>query len=159
MAVRRDDGEHVVAGEKRGAYSGEQLGRGVGRVAKRQRRSADRRLQLGGRALGDDQATIDDADPAAEPIGLLHVVRAQHDRHLERGIETLQHLPDRDAGAWVEALGRLVEEEDRREMDQSRGEVDAALHPARVVPYALVGRVFQIDQAEQEVGAPDGVAP
>ena len=33
--------------------------------------------QLGGRALGDDLALVDDRDPVAEPLGLVHVVGRQ----------------------------------------------------------------------------------
>ena len=56
---------------------------------------------------------VDDRDPVAELVGLLHVVRGEEDR-LALGVELAEDLPQRDAALRVEAGGRLVEEQDRR---------------------------------------------
>ena len=63
-------------------------------------------------------------------------------------------LPDRLAADRVEAGGRLVEEEHAGLVDERGGEVEPALHPARVGADAAVGGLRQPDPAEQRVGAP-----
>ena len=42
--------------------------------------AADQSLQLVGGALGDDVAGVDHADAFGEVVGLLHVLRGEHDR-------------------------------------------------------------------------------
>ena len=56
-------------------------------------------------------------------------------------VERSHLLPDRLAADRVEAGGRLVEEEHARLVDERRGEVEPALHPARVGADAAVGGV------------------
>ena len=56
---------------------------------------------------------VDDREPVAELVGLLHVVRGEQDR-LPVGVQLAEDLPQRDAALRVEAGGRLVEEQDRR---------------------------------------------
>ena len=53
----------------------------------------------------------------------------------------------------VEAGGRLVEEEDARAVQQGEGEVEPALHPARVAADLAVGRVGEPDALDQLVAA------
>jgi hypothetical protein len=126
----------------------ERLGRGLAAVAEEKRLTPDRGLQLGRRAFDDDPTLIDDPDPVTESVGLFHVVGRQHDCHPERLVETFQRLPNRDATARIEALRRLVEEEDRRNVNERGREIDAPLHPSRVSADALVGRMLQVDQTE-----------
>ena len=75
---------------------------------------ADRRLELGsGVSRASDAAVVDDGDPVAELVGLLHVVGGEQDR-LAVGVELAEDLPQGDAALRVEPGGRLVEEQDRR---------------------------------------------
>ena len=59
------------------------------------------------------RAVVDDGEPVAELVGLLHVVGGEQDG-LAVGVELAEDLPQGDAALRVEAGGRLVEEEDRR---------------------------------------------
>ena len=114
---------------------------------------ADLRLQRLRRPLGDDPAAVDDPDVVGELVGLLQVLGGEEDgRALV--VQRPHLLPDRLAADRVEAGGRLVEEEDAGLVDQRRGEVEAALHPARVAADPAVGRRGQVDPLEQIVGAP-----
>ncbi len=63
---------------------------------------ADRALQPGRRVERDDPTLVDDGDPVAELVGLLHVVRGQQDR-LPVDVELAEDLPQRDAALRVEA--------------------------------------------------------
>ena len=76
-------------------------------------RAPDLGLQLGGRALGDDLAVVDDPDAVGEHVGLLEVLRGEKDRHAVAG-EPAHLVPQRGAALWVEAGGRLVEEQQPR---------------------------------------------
>ena len=58
--------------------------------------------QLERRAGGDQPAVVDDVDPVGEPLGLVHVVRGQHDGHAV-GAQLLEQLPGRTPGLRVHA--------------------------------------------------------
>ena len=119
---------------------------------------ADLGLQRLRRALGDDPAAVDDADVVGELVGLLQVLGGEEDGGA-LVVERPHLLPDRLAADRVEAGGRLVEEEHPRLVDQRRGEVEAALHPARVGADAAVGGRDEVDPLEQVVGAALALAP
>ena len=101
---------------------------------------ADRALELGracrGRAM---PAVVDDREPVAELVGLLHVVRGEEDR-LAVGVELAEDLPQRDAALRVEAGGRLVEEQDRRAVHDRPGHHEPLRHAARQREHRRVGR-------------------
>ena len=73
--------------------------------------------QLAGRALGDDLAVVDDRDPVAEPLGLVHVMSGQDDRAAAVA-EVADHVPELPAGLRVQAGRRLVEEQELGVADQ-----------------------------------------
>ena len=113
-------------------------------------RPADRRLQLGRRALGDDRALVDDPDPVGEHVGLLEVLRGQEDGHAL--VPRKPAPPPRAPPALrVEAGGRLVEEEDPRPVDEGQREVEAPLHPAGVRAHLAVGGLREADAVEELV--------
>ena len=56
------------------------------------------RLSSVGRALGDEPAAVDDADPVGELVGLLEVLRGEEDRHAELVVEPPHLLPHRWPG-------------------------------------------------------------
>ena len=66
-------------------------------------------------------------------------------------VDAADLVPDGQPRRRVEPGRRLVEEEDLRAVDEGAREVEAPLHPARVVLRAAVGRVGQPDQLEQLV--------
>ena len=114
---------------------------------------ADLGLQRLRRSFGDDPAAVDDPDVVGELVGLLQVLGGEEDGGAVF-VQPLHLLPDRLAADRVKAGRRLVEEEHARFVDQRGGEVEAALHPARVGAYAAVGGVGEVDPLQQVVGAP-----
>ncbi len=100
--------------------------------------------QLRRRTAGDDGAAVDDVDPVGEVLGLVHVVRGEHDRHAVRA-DLLEQLPGRTPCLGVHARGRLVDEDQLRAPDQGDRQPEALLLPARE---AAVGRPAAVAQAE-----------
>ena len=95
---------------------------------------------------------VDDPDAVGELVGLLEVLRGEeHGRAL--GVQLRDLLPDRLAADRVEAGRRLVEEEHLGLVDERRGEVEPAAHPARVGADPPVGGALEPDAVEQRLGA------
>ncbi len=112
---------------------------------------ADFILQRLGSALGDDPAAVDDPDVVGQLVGLLQVLGGEEDG----GAVVVQRphlLPDRFPADRVEPGGRLVEEEHPRFVDERGGEVEPALHAARVGADAAVGGGGEVDPFQQCVG-------
>ena len=110
--------------------------------------AADRVLELVGGALGDHRAVVDDRDPVGEPVRLVEVLGRQQDGR-PRGDAILDHLPERDPAARVEAGRRLVEEDHRRAGDERPREVEPAPHAAGVgldEPARGVGEAEALEQ-------------
>jgi hypothetical protein len=112
---------------------------------------ADRRLELTGRALGDDAAAVDDGDPVGELVGLLQVLRAEQDRG-PPGDQGPGDLPDLPARPRVQAGGRLVEEHHLRGDDDARRDVQPPPHAARVVLGQPARGLADAERVEQLVG-------
>ena len=118
----------------------------------------DAGLEVGRRAVRDDLALRDHRDAVAEGVGLEHVVRGQQD-----GLPRLGERGDRGAqlaGAdRVEPDRGLVEEDDRRVVQQPAGHVQALLHPPRVALDPLLLAPLQPDELEQLLDpGPDSLA-
>ena len=111
-------------------------------------------LSCAGRALGDDHAPVDDPDAVGEDVGLLEVLRREKDGRALLAGEPLDLVPERGPRLHVQAGRRLVEKEDARVVQQREGEVEAALHAARVGLGLAVGGVGEADALEQLVAAP-----
>ncbi len=114
-------------------------------------RLADLRLQCGRGAFGDDPAVVDDADTVCQHVGLFEVLRRQEDGHSFIARESPDLFPERGPALRVEPGGRLVEEENRRRVDQRERKIEPALHPARVrADLAVAGR-GEADAIEEPV--------
>src|SRR5690554_1649617 len=85
----------------------------------------------------DDAARVDHGDAVAQPLGLVHEVGDEHDRHalLAHRLDELPHLA---AGLRVEARRELVEHGDLRLADQGERDREALLLPTREVPVLRV---------------------
>ncbi len=119
--------------------------------ADEQGRAADLGLQFGRSSLAHDHTVVDDRDALGELIGLLQVLRGQqHGRSVV--VESSDLLPQRDPTHRVESGGRLVEEQDRRLVDQRQREVETAPHPARVGADSAIAGRGEADPFEQFVG-------
>src|SRR5215212_10937746 len=104
--------------------------------------------------FGYDLAPVDDPDPVGQHVGLLEVLgRQEHgDAILTRQPADLG--PERAAALRVEARGGLVEEEYSRTVHQREGEVQTALHPARVAAHLPVGGLLEPDALQELLPAP-----
>jgi len=82
----------------------------------------------------------------------------EQDRHQLVARQALDLVPELGAGLRVEARGRLVEEQDLRAVDEPHGQVEAALHPARVRLGLAVGGSGEAEALEGVSDAPAQVA-
>jgi len=80
---------------------------------------------------------VHDADAVAQPLGLLHVVRREHDR-LPRRPQVRNHVPQAVACLRVEPRRRLVEEHDRRVVHEGESDREPLLLTAGEVLRPLV---------------------
>ena len=105
-------------------------------------------------AAGRQQlAPLDDADRRAEVGELREDVAGDQDRlaHPPQLVQQRLHL---EPGPGVEARGRLVEDQDRRVVDQRLGQAEPLLHPlgeAVDVVVALVGQVEQLEHLADDL--------
>ena len=110
------------------------------------------------RADGDQPAAIHDGDAVAEPLGLFHEMRGEHER-LAFLRQAAQALPDEVPCLRVEAGGRLVHDEKQRIVDQRAGERQSPLHAARehvdagIGPSGEAGEFQQLGHARGDRGA------
>ena len=120
-------------------------------------------LSCSGRALDHDPAAVDDRELRGEPVGLLEVVGGEQDRHPLLGGEPLDLPPHLGSRLGIEARRRLVEEQHVRAVEQSHGDVQAALHAAGVGLRLAVGGIGEAEALERlcdpaaELGAGDPV--
>ena len=121
-----------------------------------QRGRPDRGLELGRRALGDLDATVDDRDPVGELVGLVEVLGGEQDRAAV-GDQLADRGPHLAARARVETGGRLVEEDQRRPADQADREVEPAAHATGELGDLPVRGVLQRELGEQDRGALPGL--
>ena len=94
--------------------------------------AADLRLELVGRAAGDDLAVVDDRDRVGQLVGLLEVLGREQQRRALAD-EAADDVPHAQPAARVEAGRRLVEEQQPRPADQraGRGRAGGACRPSR----------------------------
>ena len=115
-------------------------------------------LELVGGALGDDLAVVDDREAVGQGVGLLEVVGRQEDRRALLA-EAADLVPHAGARLRVEAGRRLVEEQDRRAVDDPQADVEPALHAAGVGAGRPVGGRLEVERREHLGRAGLGVAP
>ena len=82
-------------------------------------------------------------------------MRDVHEREADLGLDPLELELHLAAELEVERAERLVEEQERRAVDQRAGEGDPLLLPAGELGRLAVGQVPQLDQVEP-VGHPRG---
>jgi hypothetical protein len=136
LLVLRADVEHValqghVLGEGRALEGGKDALPGLVVDLRHQHRLVTQaRLQLLGRALGDDPAIVDDGYVVTEGVRLVHVVGGQDDG--DAGVpEGHDLVPDQPAGLGVQAGGGLVQDEHLGRVHHGLGDDQAPLHAAR----------------------------
>ena len=109
------------------------------------------RDQLARRALGDDAAAVHDHEPVAELLGLVHVVRREHEGHA-LALQPVEALPQEVARLRVEAGGGLVEQQQLGLVDERARDREPALHAARQRVDEVVAPVGELHELEQLLG-------
>src|SRR5437773_2022389 len=95
---------------------------------------------------------MDDCHPVAQVLGLVEVVRGEHDRHLLALAQSGDRIEELDSDARVEANGRLVEEQHLWHRDQRAGDLETASLAAAV---ALNLAIEDLDESERLAQLPD----
>ena len=88
-------------------------------------------LEVVGGVGGDDAALVDDDDAVAQGVGLVEVVGGEEHRGSALGAHVGDVPPQVGPGLRIEAGGGLVEEDQRRVVDEAHGDVETPLLPAR----------------------------
>ena len=113
----------------------------------------------GSRAVGShDLPLVDDRDPVAEPVGLVHIVRAQQHRHAASA-QRLDVVPDRPADRNIETERGFVEKEDLGLVNETAREVQFLLHAPGIVPRRLVGHRLEADERQKLIDPPRAALP
>ena len=105
------------------------------------------------RRLGDTPPMIDDQQPVAEPLGLVHEMRGEHDG-LALCQQALQALPDQVTGLRIKSGSGFVEKEHRRIVDQRTRNGQAPAHATRQLLDLRVALACQLREIQQHVDAP-----
>src|SRR6476469_1956510 len=108
------------------------------------------RDQAGRRVDIDDPSVVDDRDPVAQALGLLHQVCGQKDRLAARS-DTADQLPDCTPRLRVETGRQLVEKHDFRIVDESERDEEPLLLPARQRHEPGVALVCEPELLEQAI--------
>src|SRR6185437_1459680 len=91
-----------------------------------------RLLQLRGGTQRDHLSRIHQRDPMAV-FGFVHVVGGD-EYSVALGGELINQIPERSPGDWIHATGRLVQEENRRLMQNRAAQREPLLPTARKQP-------------------------
>ena len=111
-------------------------------------RSSAGRQDVVHRTGGDEATASEDRDPIGDLLHLREdVARDEHGPAL--GAEAPQEVAHLDDPGGIEAVGGLVEDQQRGILEQRRGDAEALLHPQRVGPDHVVraGREARRDRA------------
>ena len=108
--------------------------------------------QLRRRLAGHDLAPVHDGDGVAQLLRLLQIVGGQQDGHA-LGIDAADVFPELATQFDVHPGGRLVQDQDRRIVDQGLGHHQPPLHAARQGPDIGMGLVRQAERGQQFVAA------
>ena len=100
--------------------------------------------QVAGRIERDDAARLEHGDAVAQLLGLLQVVRGEHDG-VAVAVQAADELPQPLAQADVHPGGRLVQHDHRRPVHQRLRDQHAALHAARQRAHVGIGLRRQVE--------------
>ena len=104
--------------------------------------------QLGGCALGDHPAVVDDHHPVGEQFGLVQQMGGEQDGHPVPPHRS-QQLPHQVPGLRIHARGGFVQEEQLRPSDQRHGQAQSLQLPAGQPPHRGAHRIAQAEGVQQ----------
>src|SRR5439155_4704832 len=111
-----------------------------------------RREDLAHAAGGDATTAAQDRDAIAGVLDLREdVTRHEDGSSLVRQLSH-QHPHLMDAGR-IETVGRFVEDQQLRILEQRRSQRETLAHAERVLPYEIAGAVVESDESEHRVAA------
>src|ERR1035441_7739072 len=119
--------------------------------------AGDRGLQFCRRALGNDAAVIDDRQAIAQSVGLVHIMRGNHDG-LAEAVVVANDLPQQQARLRIEPGAGLVQKQHFGIVHHSAGDRQALHHAAGKGAHHVAGAVRQPKLFQQFIGAPLPVA-
>ena len=99
------------------------------------------------RTLVDEDALVDDPDDVGQLLDLGQDVARDEDRPAGVG-EVAQLRPEVVDPGRVQAVGRLVEDEQLRVVEQGRGDPQALAHPERVAVDMVAGPIGEAHDVE-----------
>ena len=88
----------------------------------------------------------------ADPLDLAEQVRGDHDRDAEVGADPVDQRQHRVAADRVQAVGRLVEQDQPRVVDEGLGQLHALLHAGGEAADLPVALLVQTDVAQRVRG-------
>src|SRR5687768_9959939 len=120
--------------------------------------AADLRLELVGRAAGNDLSVIHDDDLVRKLISLFEVLRGEEKRGA-LAHEAADDVPHAETTARVEPRCGFVEEQDLWPAAERAGEIEPAAHSARVRLDDAIGGIGEPELLEQLGSAPARLGP
>lgn len=156
-------GQTLLLGRVQGeARRGERLAQGGGSVRVRvgvgdlDREGRGDLGEVAGGAGAQQLAAVDDHDVVAGPLQLAEEVGGDQDGDAEVGVDAADQAEHLVAPDRVEAVGRLVEEDQLGVVDESLGQLDALLHARGVAADGAVALLVEPDVAQGVGGALPG---
>ena len=93
----------------------------------------------------------DDDDPLRQRLDVVHVVGGEQDGDAALAVQALDHLAHGELRRRVQADGGLIEEEDRRLVQQGRGDLGAHALAERELAHRLVEEPLQAQEGDEFV--------
>ena len=116
------------------------------------------RDQLRDRPEGDDPSAVDDRRRVARLLDLVEQVRGEEHRPALAD-QRADHLAELEDAGRVEAVRRLVEDQQLRVGEQAARDAEALAHALRVGRHPLVGALGEADARERAVDPGERLGP
>jgi hypothetical protein len=99
-------------------------------------------------SLRQDLSVVDNGQPVAKFLGFFQVVGGVQNR-ASAGDDVPHHVEDVPPRLGIDSHGRLVQQDQLGVMNQTQGQVETPLHPARKILGGLLGPILEPNLFEQ----------
>src|SRR5262249_7157418 len=113
--------------------------------------------QLIERAARDQPALVNDRRVAAEALHVIHQMRREEDGGAAAG-QLVHQVEEQTRRLHIEAIGRLVQDQELRLVQQREQQAELLLHAARVILGELVNGLAELQALDQRLQRVDGRA-